>query len=85
MVLSKLSFENLSSYFNDEKEELTIDAINQGKELIYAGRIRTENLLGEPDLLRRCGNKYEAIDIKSGSGLEGASESFGAPVKTGGK
>ena len=39
--------------------------------LIYSGRIRVDDLLGEPDLLRWEGNGYVAGDIKSGAGEEG--------------
>ena len=37
----KLPFENLSVYPADEKEKLTLEAMEQGRELIYGGRIRT--------------------------------------------
>jgi uncharacterized protein len=78
----KLPFENLRSYPSEEKEKLTSKAMEQGKELIYGGRIRAGDILGEPDLLRGYGNKYEAIDIKSGVGFEGASAGFeGIPKK----
>jgi uncharacterized protein len=78
----KLPFENLRDSPTKEKEKLTLKAMEQGRDLIYGGRIRAGNLLGEPDLLRRRDNKYEAIDIKSGAGLEGESEGFeGRPKK----
>lgn len=38
------------------------------------GRITADDLLGEPDLLRSQDEGYVAGDIKSGAGLEGASE-----------
>jgi predicted RecB family nuclease len=68
------SFTNLHAYSNREKERLTMEAMKRGDALIYAGRIRADDLLGEPDLLRRQGNGYVAGDIKSGAGEEGAGE-----------
>lgn len=62
---------DLSSYHGDEKEQKTCDAIEHGESLIYSARISADDLLGEPDLLRREGNGYVAGDIKSGSGEEG--------------
>ena len=42
-----------------------------------------DELLGEPDLLRKEGTRYVAIDIKSGSGEEGGDEGEGGkPKKT---
>ena len=63
---------DLSIYRGDEKERLTTEAIECGEALIYSGRIRADDLLGEPDLLRRRGAGYIAGDIKSGAGLEGS-------------
>jgi hypothetical protein len=62
---------DLSTYRGDEKERLTTAAILRAEPLIYSGRIRADDLLGEPDLLRRQGGGYVAGDIKSGAGLEG--------------
>jgi len=77
-----LPFTDLSAKPSDERERLTSEAMARGDELIYAGRIRTDNLLGDPDLLRRQGNGYVAGDIKSGAGEEGASDvSDGKPKK----
>ena len=39
--------------------------------LIYSARIRADDLLGDPDLLRLEGDRYVAGDIKSGAGEEG--------------
>jgi predicted RecB family nuclease len=64
-------FLDLSIYAGDEKERLTTEAINDSVELIYGGRIQSENLLGDPDLLRKEANGYVAGDIKSGAGVEG--------------
>ena len=55
----------------DEKERLTLEAMQRGDFMIYSGRIQAVGLLGGPDLLRREGDGYMAGDIKSGSGEEG--------------
>jgi predicted RecB family nuclease len=70
----KLPFCDLSSYSKEEKETATLEAMRRGDELIYAGRIVSGNLLGEPDLLRRQYGGYVAGDIKSGAAEEDASE-----------
>lgn len=65
--LSKGSFE--------ERFKKTIEAIENGNPLIYQGVLIYENYLGIPDLLKRMPDgKYIPVDIKSGSGFEGASE-----------
>ena len=69
-----LPFIDLSAKPSDERERLASEAMARGDELIYAGRIRAGNLLGDPDLLRRKGSGYVAGDIKSGAGEEGASD-----------
>jgi len=75
-------FTDLSAQPGDKRERLTSEAMNRGDELIYAGRIRAGNLLGDPDLLRRQSNGYVAGDIKSGAGEEGASDvSDGKPKR----
>jgi len=66
-----LPFLDLSGFTGDEKERQTTEAMARGEPLIYSGRIRADDLLGEPDLLRRSGNGYVAGDIKSGMGEEG--------------
>ena len=43
--------------------------MKKGYSLIYGGRIRFGNLLGEPDLIRKEGSEYVAGDIKSGGGF----------------
>ncbi len=73
-VIDKLQipFKDLSSFEDKEKERQTLVAMSQKVKLIYGGRIRAANLLGEPDILRwndRLG--YVAGDIKSGAGEEG--------------
>ncbi len=70
----QIPFLDLHSYSRIEKEKRTKEAIDNGVELIYSGRIGAGNLIGEPDLLRRSGDGYISGDIKSGSGLEGESD-----------
>ena len=67
----KRDFTDLSTHKGDEKERLTLEAMQRGVQLIYSGRVRVQSLLGEPDLLRKEGGGYVAGDIKSGSGEEG--------------
>ncbi|MFW6101934.1 MAG: TM0106 family RecB-like putative nuclease [Bacteroidota bacterium] len=78
----QIPYSDLSSYSSEERQQKTTELMNQGTELIYAGRIQADNLLGDPDLLKNTGNGYLAGDIKSGAGLEGASEDVtGRPKK----
>jgi predicted RecB family nuclease len=65
---------DLSRLAGAEKETATRAAIAAGDPLIYNGRLSEGGLLGEPDLLRREGDGYVAIDIKSGAGEEGGGE-----------
>ena len=58
-------------YAGEEKERLTLEAMQRGEPLIYSGRIQEPGLLGDPDLLRKETGGYVAGDIKSGSGEEG--------------
>lgn len=76
----KEPFVDLSIYSGDEKERLTQEAMERGEPLIYSARIKAGELLGDPDLLRREGDKYVAGDIKSGAGEEG-SEDMSKPKK----
>jgi predicted RecB family nuclease len=65
------------------RSQATRAAIKRGDILIYSGRLSVDELLGEPDLLRKKGSGYVAIDIKSGSGEEGGDEDEdGKPKKT---
>ena len=68
-------FLDLSPYHGEEKEARTREAVAQEVPLIYSGRLSVDNLLGEPDLLRREDQGYVAGDIKSGSGEEGETDS----------
>jgi len=77
-----IPFLNLRDVSPAQKEELTLRAMQEGELLIYGGRISHGRLLGEPDLLRRTESGYIPGDIKSGAGLEGASEeSDGKPKR----
>ncbi len=75
-------FLDLSMYVGAEKERRTLEAMDRSETLIYSGRITTDDLLGEPDLLRKDGDGYVAGDIKSGAGEEGATDDVdGRPKK----
>jgi len=74
-------FLNLRSIPHAQKEELTLRAMREGEDLIYGGRITHGRLVGEPDLLRRSDGDYVPGDIKSGAGLEGASEDVAGKPK----
>lgn len=77
-----IPFTDLSGESTEARESLTLEAITRGDDLIYAGRIKAGNLLGEPDLLRRQVDGYVAGDIKSGAGEEGATDvTEGKPKK----
>ena len=65
---------DLSGFSGDEKESHTFEAMRRCEPLIYSGRISGDDLLGEPDLLRREGDGYVAGDIKSGSGVGSGSK-----------
>ena len=74
-------FLDLSGHSLLEKEGETLAAMQRGETLIYGGRIRHGELLGQPDLLRREGIGYVPGDIKSGAGEEGAEEDDRKPKK----
>jgi predicted RecB family nuclease len=85
----RVPFTDLSALAGDEKEAATRTALARGDALIYGGRLSEDDLLGEPDLLRReridadDRARYVAIDIKSGSGEEGGDDDApGKPKKT---
>lgn len=74
-------FADLRSLEPREKEHQTLRLMRQGEKIIYGGRIRTDTLLGEPDLLVRKGNGYVAGDIKSGAGIEGVDDESDGKLK----
>ena len=66
----------------EEREVQTTKAMKAGELLIYQGVIKYKELLGIPDLLQKMPNGfYVPLDIKSGSGMEGADEDFGEEGK----
>jgi predicted RecB family nuclease len=71
MATLERPFLDLSRYQGEEKESRTRIAMEQGEPLIYSGRLSVDDLLGEPDLLRKEEHGYVAGDIKSGSAEEG--------------
>ncbi len=83
-VISQLQipFVNLRTVPKPDRDLFTLQAIEAEEDLIYGGRIAADDLVGEPDLMRRQGQGYVAGDIKSGAGLEGQSEDTdGKPKK----
>ena len=72
-VLQRLGLEvlDLSRLQEGDKEQATLAAMQRGEPMIHGGRIRAGDLLGIPDLLRRNGQGYTPVDIKSGRGEEG--------------
>jgi len=70
----KLPFVNLQALTTTEKARQTREAMAAGAALIYGGRIEADDLLGEPDLLRKEGAGYVPGDIKSGAAEEGGEE-----------
>jgi len=77
-----MPFLDLSQYAGSEKINRTNEAMKSGEGLIYGGRILIDDLIGDPDLLRKESSGYIAGDIKSGAGLEGDSDlSEGKPKK----
>ncbi|MFT5329985.1 MAG: putative RecB family nuclease [Parasphingorhabdus sp.] len=75
-----LEYLDLSTAEGDEKERLTLKAMQSRVPLIYSGRIVSADLVGIPDLLRWQGGGYIPIDIKSGRGEEdGGEQSEGKP------
>ncbi|MGD0232004.1 MAG: PD-(D/E)XK nuclease family protein, partial [Syntrophorhabdales bacterium] len=72
-VISKLEtpFAEFSGLSGTERERQTRQAMEEKVPLIHGGRIRADDLLGEPDILRWDHVMgYVAGDIKSGSGEE---------------
>jgi predicted RecB family nuclease len=70
----KVPFTDLSKKSDSDRERLTLEATGRGDALIYCGRIRADDLLGAPDLLRKEPGGYVPGDIKSGRGEEGGGD-----------
>ncbi|SEL80896.1 RecB family nuclease, putative, TM0106 family [Sphingomonas palmae] len=64
----------LSGLTGDERLRATIEAMDAGASIIHGGRIMADDLLGDPDLLLRRGERYVAADIKSGRAEEAGGE-----------
>ena len=54
-----------------DRERETLSAMARREPLIYGGRLTTDDLVGEPDLLEWTELGYVPGDIKSGSGFDG--------------
>src|SRR5262245_54810221 len=54
----QLPFLDLTEVCESDRERLTLEAMARGEPLIYGGRIRFEDLLGAPDLLRKGSGGY---------------------------
>jgi predicted RecB family nuclease len=82
-VIEKIGapFLDLSNNEFLEKERLTREAMSRGEPLIYNGRISSDDLVGEPDLLRKSGSGYLAGDIKSGAAEEGITDNVDGKPK----
>ena len=59
---------------NDARATKTLEAMRANVALIFHGRIESDDLAGEPDLLRLENGKYLPGDIKAGAGEEGDGE-----------
>lgn len=79
----EIPFVNLRSPTTEERAQRTRAAMAENAPLIYGGRIAADDLVGEPDLLRKEGTGYVPGDIKSGAGEEGGDDDEnGKPKKT---
>ena len=75
-------FEDIGTGTLDERFAKTMEAMKRGADLIYQGVIKSDNLLGIPDLLKKMSDgTYIPMDIKSGMGLEGEDEENGEEGK----
>ena len=74
MASLDVPFVDLHALTTTEKANTTREAMAAGAPLIYGGRIEADDLLGEPDLLRKEGADYVPGDIKSGAGEEGGDD-----------
>jgi len=75
-----IPYADFSALPRSSRETETLAAIKQGVPLIYGGRLSADDLVGEPDILRKSDGGYIAGDIKSGRGEEGGDdESDGKP------
>lgn len=56
-----------------ERERATLEAMDRRERLILGGRIASDDLVGEPDILRLDCDRYVPGDVKSGAADEGPS------------
>jgi predicted RecB family nuclease len=77
----QISFLDLSKATEDDRERLTLEAMARGEPLIYGGRIKFDDLVGMPDLLRRESGGYIPGDVRSGRGKEGGDEDYDGKPK----
>lgn len=84
IAMLDIPYVDLKQFTTSEKTRKTLEAMAAGAPLIYGGRIEVDDLLGEPDLLRKEEGGYVPGDIKSGAGEEGGDEDGdgGRPKKT---
>lgn len=75
------SYISLRDLAADDRESATLDAMRAGAPLIFGGRIASDDLLGEPDLLIRRNGGYLAADIKSGQGEAGGDDESDGKLK----
>jgi predicted RecB family nuclease len=73
-LVGKAGYVDLSAFDGDELEAKTRAAIEEKAPLIYGGRLRADDLVGQPDLLRLETRGYVPGDIKSGRAEEGFDE-----------
>lgn len=63
-----------AAWTHEEREQRTHKAMRESVPLIYGGRITTDDLVGEPDLLRWVDGGYIPVDIKSGNAFESGND-----------
>lgn len=61
-----------------DRAALTLKAMNAGAPVIHGGRIAADDLLGDPDLLLRQGDRYVPADVKSGRADEDGGDEAGS-------
>ena len=76
-----LPFIDVSKAAEADRERLTLDAMACGEPLIYGGRLRAEDLIGMPDLLRKETGGYVPGDIKSGRGKDSEDDEHDGKLK----
>ncbi len=67
-------YTDISAGTFEERIAETKKAMDEGADLIYQGVIKSDDMMGIPDLLKKKGSEYIPIDIKSGRGYGDFSE-----------